>query len=282
MGQLDGKVAVITGAASGIGAGTCRLFVEEGARVVACDILDADGEKLAADLGDAAVFVHVDVTREDDVAAAVAAATERFGRLDCLFNNAGAGGVDAPIAETDLGGLEKTVALLFTGVLLGIKHAAPVMRKQGAGSIINTASVAGLQAGFGPHVYSAMKAAVAQLTKSVATELGEDGIRVNCICPGGIVTPIFGRALGVGDASVVERTAVLNEVFSRMQPIPRSGQPKDIAEAAVWLASDRSSFVNGHALVVDGGLTAGRGWSQANAMFDNLRDLLGAPPRART
>jgi NAD(P)-dependent dehydrogenase (short-subunit alcohol dehydrogenase family) len=279
MGQLDGKVAVVTGGASGIGAGTCRLFVEHGARVVVCDLLDAEGEQLVAQLGRAALYVHTDVTREADVAAALTTARDRFGRLDCLFNNAGAVGVDGPIADTESEGLQRTVALLFNAVVLGIKHAAPVMRLQGSGSIINTASVAGLQAGFGPHVYSAMKAAVIQLTKSVATELGEQGIRVNCICPGGIVTPIFGRALAVDDSLVQERTALLNEPFAMMQPIRRPGQPRDIAHAALWLASDASSFVNGHALVVDGGLTAGRGWSQTTAAFDGLRELLGAPPR---
>jgi NAD(P)-dependent dehydrogenase (short-subunit alcohol dehydrogenase family) len=282
MGQLDGKVAVITGGASGIGAGTCRLFVEQGARVVVCDLLDAEGQKLVAQLGSAARYVHTDVTREADVVAALTAATEHFGRLDCLFNNAGAVGVDGPIADTDVDGLQRTVALLFSAVVLGIKHAAPMMRVRGSGSIINTASVAGLQAGFGPHVYSAMKAAVIQLTKSVATELGELGIRVNCICPGGIVTPIFGRAFAMDDALVQERTALLNEPFAMMQPIRRPGQPRDIAHAALWLASDASSFVNGHALVVDGGLTAGRGWSETMGAFDGLRERLGAPPREQS
>jgi len=282
MGQLDGKVAVITGGASGIGAGTCRLFVEQGASVVVCDILDTDGEKLVAQLGEAAVYVHTDVTREADIEAAIATATDRFGRLDCLFNNAGAAGIDAPIAEIEVDGLQKTMALLFSAAVLGMKHAAPVMRDRGSGSIINTASVAGLRAGFGPHIYSAMKAAVIQLTKTVATELGEQGIRVNCICPGGMVTPIFGRALGVDEAMVQERTALLNEPFAMMQPIRRPGQPSDIAQAALWLASDASSFVNGHALVVDGGLSAGRGWSETMASFEGLRALLGAPPREGT
>lgn len=282
MGQLDGKVAVITGGASGIGAGTCRLFVEQGARVVVSDILDAEGQKLVTQLGAAAIYVHTDVTCEADLAAVVATATERFGRLDCMFNNAGAAGIDTPIADTDAEGLQRTVALLFNAVVLGIKHAAPIMRAQGAGSIVNTASVAGLQAGFGPHVYSAMKAAVIQLTRTVATELGEQGIRVNCICPGGIVTPIFGRSLGLDDALIQERTALLNEPFAAMQPIRRPGQPRDIAQAVLWLASDASSFVNGHALVVDGGLTAGRGWSETLALFDGLRERLGAPPREQS
>ncbi|MEE8311669.1 MAG: glucose 1-dehydrogenase [Candidatus Binatia bacterium] len=280
MGQLDGKVAVITGGASGIGAGTCRMFVREGARVVIADILDQDGEALAADLGEAAAYVHTDVTSEPDVASAVATATERFGRIDCLFNNAGAGGTDADAADVEPGPLESTIALLFNGVVYGMKHASRAMRAQdGGGSIISTASVAALQAGFGPHIYSAMKAAVIQLTKTVANELGESGIRVNCICPGGIVTPIFGRALGLDESLIKERTAILNEVFSVGQPIRRAGQPEDIAAAAVFLASDASSFVNGHALVVDGGLTTGRNYSETQQGFDAIRELLGAPPR---
>lgn len=279
MGQLDAKVATITGGASGIGAATCRAFVREGARVVIADVLDQDGESLAADLGDAAVFVHTDVTSEPDVAAAVAAATDHFGRLDCLFNNAGAGGTDADVGDVEPGPLESTVALLFNGVVFGMKHASRVMREQGSGSIISTASVAALQAGFGPHIYSAMKAAVIQLTRTVGNELGEAGIRVNCICPGGIVTPIFGRAFGLEDSAVKERTALLNEVFSVGQPIRRAGQPEDIAAAAVFLASDASGFVNGHALVVDGGLTTGRGFSEAKQGFEAIRELLGAAPR---
>ncbi|TFH19522.1 MAG: glucose 1-dehydrogenase [Myxococcales bacterium] len=280
MGQLDGKVAVITGAASGIGAGTCRMFVREGARVVIADILHQDGEALAADLGEAAAYVHTDVTSEPDVANAVATATERFGRIDCLFNNAGAGGTDADAADVERGPLESTIALLFNGVVYGMKHASRAMRAQGGGgSIISTASVAALQAGFGPHIYSAMKAAVIQLTKTVGNELGESGIRVNCICPGGIVTPIFARALGLDESLIKERTAILNEVFSVGQPIRRAGQPEDIAAAAVFLASDASSFVNGHALVVDGGLTTGRNYSETRQGFDAIRELLGTPPR---
>ena len=244
---LDGKVAVITGAASGIGEGATRRFIEAGARVVLADIQDDAGQSLAEELGGAASYVHADVTVEADVAGAVSHAVTHFGRLDVVFNNAGAGGVGGPIAEFPMDGWERTLALLLTSVASGIKHAATIMREQGHGSIVNTASVAGLQAGFGGHAYSAAKAAVIQLTRTTAMELAASNVRVNCICPGGIVTNIFHRDV---DA--------IADAFVELQPIPRAGRPRDIAEAALWLASDASSFVTGHALVVDGGLTIGQ------------------------
>jgi NAD(P)-dependent dehydrogenase (short-subunit alcohol dehydrogenase family) len=274
MGKLDGKVALITGGASGIGAATVRRFVGEGARVVIADILDDRGRKLATTLGDATSYVHTDVCEEPQIKAAVDHAVERFGRLDCMFNNAGYGGVEGAIEETDTAGLVRTVAVLFNGVVLGMKHAAPVMKRQRSGSIISTASVAGIRASMGPHVYSGCKAAVIHLTRSVAMELGESGVRVNCICPGGIVTPIFGRHLGLSEHQLDERLVALRELLTLAQPIRRAGEPEDIANAALWLASDDSSFVNGHALVVDGGLTGGRTWTEAQTIMDGLRQVM--------
>jgi NAD(P)-dependent dehydrogenase (short-subunit alcohol dehydrogenase family) len=274
MGALDGKVSVITGGASGIGAATVRLFVSEGSTVMIADILDEQGEKLAAELEGAAVYQHTNVSKEEDIKAAIDRAVSRFGRLDCLFNNAGFGGVSGMIEETDTTQLDTTLAVLFRAVVLGIKHAAPLMKHQGSGSIISTASVAGLRAGFGPHIYSAAKAAVIHLTKSVAMELGESGVRVNCICPGGIVTPIFGRHLGLSEEAIAEKMPLLNQAFAMVQPIRRAGQPEDIARAALWLASDAASFVSGHALVVDGALSGGRGWSEAQAGMEMMRAAL--------
>ena len=195
MSRLANKVALITGGASGIGEGTVRLFAREGASVVIADILDDNGARLAGELGARAAYVHTDVSREADVQGAVAETVRRFGRLDCIFNNAGFGGVGGRVEAIDIAGFDQTIGVLLRGVLLGMKHAAPVMKRQGGGSIISTASVAGITAGFGPHVYSAAKAAVIQLTKTVAMELGEHNIRVNCICPGAIATPIFGKGL---------------------------------------------------------------------------------------
>lgn len=265
MGRLEGKVAVITGGASGIGEGTVRLFAEEGARVVIADIQDARGEKLAEELGPVTSYRRTDVSQEEDVRAAVAHAVAKWGRLDVMFNNAGFGGVSGPIESTDMAEYDRTVGVLLRGVVLGMKHAAPVMKAQGSGCIISTASVAGVGIGFGPHVYSAAKAAVIHLTKSVANELGESGVRVNAICPGGIATPIFGKGMGL-DADQADLTIDLMKVrLAQGQPIKRSGLPRDIAEAAAWLASDAASFVTGHALVVDGGITTGRLWSERQA-----------------
>ncbi len=277
MTRLAKKVALITGGASGIGEGTVRLFVTEGATVMIADIQDERGQRLAAELGDRAAYVHTDVSREGDVQAAVADTVGRFGRLDCIFNNAGYGGVGGRIEAIPIDGFDATIGVLLRGVLLGMKHAAPVMKRQGGGSIISTASVAGLRAGFGPHVYSAAKAAVIQLTLTVAMELGEHNIRVNCICPGGIATPIFGKGLGMSAEEADAIVPLMKGVLESVQPIKRSGLPEDIAQAALWLASDDSTFVNGHALVVDGGLSGGRSWSESQFRRAALRQALGLP-----
>jgi NAD(P)-dependent dehydrogenase (short-subunit alcohol dehydrogenase family) len=165
--------------------------------------------------------------------------------------------------------------VLFRGVLLGMKHAGRVMREQKSGSIISTASVAGLGAGSGPHVYSAAKAAVIHLTRTVAKELGESNVRVNCVCPGGIATPIFGKALGLATQVADQTVEPMKQVLAGIQPIPRAGMPQDIANAALFLASDESAFVNGHALVVDGGLVGGRGWSESQAGGKSIKTALG-------
>jgi NAD(P)-dependent dehydrogenase (short-subunit alcohol dehydrogenase family) len=188
-------------------------------------------------------------------------AVERHGRLDCLFNNAGFGGEGAAIHELDTGELfHQTVDVLFKGVVLGMKYAAPVLREQRAGCILSTASVAGVTAGYGGHVYTAMKAAVINLTRAVAVELGPFGVRVNAICPGGITTPIFfggGEALEPGQEEGALQQ--LRTFLGRAQPIPRAGEPLDIAHMAAFLASDEAAFVSGQAIVVDGALLAGSG-----------------------
>ncbi|MEE4301291.1 MAG: glucose 1-dehydrogenase [Pseudomonadales bacterium] len=257
MGRLDGKIAVITGAASGMGAATVKRFVAEGARVVAADLQTEKGEALARELGDAVAFVTTNVAVEADVKAMIDLAVERFGGLDCLFNNAGFGGVAGLVDETDTGdAYASTWGAMFTGPLLGMKHAAPLMKARGGGSIISTASVAGLRGGYGPHVYSGIKSAVIGLTRSVALELGPHSIRANAICPGGIATPIFAGAKALDPGANVDWAEAVRPVLEKIQPIPRAGEPEDIANAALFLASDESSFVTGQALVVDGGLTA--------------------------
>jgi NAD(P)-dependent dehydrogenase (short-subunit alcohol dehydrogenase family) len=277
MSRLANKVALVTGGASGIGEATVRLFVAEGAAVVIADLQDERGRRVAAELGARAAYVRADVSREADVQAAVAETERRFGRLDCIFNNAGYGGVGGRIAEISVEGFDQTLGVLLRGVFLGMKHAAPVMKRQGSGSIISTASIAGLRTGLAPHVYSVAKAAVIHLTRSVAMELGEHNVRVNCICPGGIATPIFGKGLGLSPERAEEIVPLMKGVLENLQPIKRAGLPDDIAQAALWLASDDSTFVNGHALVVDGGLIGGRSWSESQFRRTALRQALGLP-----
>jgi len=275
-GRLDGKAAVITGGASGIGEATARLFVGEGCRVLIADIQDEKGERLTEELGGDSLYLHTDVRREADVEAAVGLIVEAFGRLDCMFNNAGISGAAGPIESVSVEGFDEIVGVLIRGVFLGIKHAAPVMKRQGSGSIINTASVAGLRAGYGNHIYSAAKGAVIQLTRSVAMELGERGVRVNCICPGFIATPMIGRARGLSIEEADNSVERIKDLFTETQPIRRSGLTEDVARAALWLASDDSSFVNGHALVVDGGVIGGRMWSDYQKAIGKIRSAITA------
>ncbi len=258
MGRLDGKVAVITGGASGIGAGTVRRFVEEGAKVLITDLDVAKGEALASELGAATAFLQTDVSQEEQVAAMIAEATDRWGRLDCLYNNAGFGGALGPIANTTLDDYDLTMDVLLKSVFLGMKHAAPVMTAQGSGSIISTASVAGIRVGYAPHLYSVAKCAVIHLTKTVALELGEHNIRVNAICPGFIATPL---AAGRPDADE-SQIQQMRDAGAASQVMGRVGEPRDIANMALFLASDESEWITGRELVVDGGFEAGPPWSR--------------------
>jgi len=260
-GRLRDKVAVITGGTSGIGKRTAEIFVEEGASVLVAARREKDGHELTEKLGDKAAFLKTDVSSETDVKRMVDYAVERFGHLDCLFNNAGVPAPIGGIASIQSKDYEYAMSVLLGGVFLGMKHAAQLMCAQSSGSIINTGSVAGILAGYSSIVYSAAKAAVIHLTKAVAMELGESNVRVNCISPGGIATGIFGKALGL-PRNQAEKTAEMMKLpLADLQPIRRSGIVDDIAKAAVFLASDESTFINGHNLVVDGGLTCGRLWS---------------------
>jgi NAD(P)-dependent dehydrogenase (short-subunit alcohol dehydrogenase family) len=278
VGRLQGKRAVITGAASGIGEETARLFIREGASVVLADLDEERGTEVAKECGDQARFVRVDVAEEGAVDAAVALAVEGFGGLDVIFNNAGNPGSVGGIMDIDMAMFDRTVAIHLRGVFLGIRAATRVMRPQGYGSIINTSSVAGLAANYAGHDYSAAKAAIAQLTRTTASELGEDGIRVNAICPGAIATSIFGRAAGLEGDAAQATAAVMGAALSNLAPIRRAGLPLDIAEAALWLASDGSAYVNGQVIAVDGGMTTGPLYRQAHAGMEGLLQLLQAPP----
>jgi NAD(P)-dependent dehydrogenase (short-subunit alcohol dehydrogenase family) len=272
MGRLDGKVAVITGATSGIGWRTAEIFVAEGAKIVIAGRRAPEGEALARKLGAACVFRQTDVTVEEQMHALIGHAIEQFGRIDCLFNNAGGPAQIGGIEGLEVARFDAAMATLVRSVMLGMKHAAPHMRRQGSGSIINNGSIAGRLAGFSSSVvYGAAKAAVIHLTKCVAMELGEAGIRVNSISPGVITTGIFGKALGLSVEAAEKTLDVMREVYKTAQPIPRAGLPEDIAHAAVFLASDESSFVNGHDLVVDGAITGGRNWTAQQQGYVTLR-----------
>jgi NAD(P)-dependent dehydrogenase (short-subunit alcohol dehydrogenase family) len=278
MGRLNGKVAVITGATSGIGWRTAEVFVAEGANIVVAGRRVNEGEALARKLGPNCIFLKTDVTVEDQVRALMRLAVEKFGRLDCLFNNAGGPAQVGGIEGLEVGRFDEAMATLLRSVMLGMKHAAPYMKKQGSGSIINNGSIAGKLAGYSTSlVYGAAKAAVIHLTRCVAMELGESGVRVNSISPGLIATGIFGKALGLPIEAAEKTPQRIQELAKSAQPIPRAGVPEDIAQAAVFLASDESGFISGQDLVVDGAMTGGRNWSQQQQGYIAMRKALDQP-----
>jgi NAD(P)-dependent dehydrogenase (short-subunit alcohol dehydrogenase family) len=273
-GRLEGKIALITGGVSGIGLGTVELFVAEGACVVAADLQDEKGAMLEKRFPDRVRYAHCDVTVEADIAKAVQLAVDSFGGLDILFNNAGHGGTTTGVADMDAAGWDATFALLVQGPMLGMKYALPLMVKRGGGSVINTASIAGLQAGFGPIAYSAAKCAVIHMSRCAAAELSPQKIRVNAICPGLIATSIFGASMGLPREVADQMAAQVAEIGHKVQPYPKSGAPEDIARAALYLASDDSVFVTGTHMVVDGGITiGGRGSWDPNAASPILEAL---------
>uniref|UniRef100_A0A0D9VT16 Ketoreductase domain-containing protein n=1 Tax=Leersia perrieri TaxID=77586 RepID=A0A0D9VT16_9ORYZ len=281
--RLEGKVAIVTGGARGIGEAIVRLFVKHGAKVVIADIDDAAGEALAAALGTHHVaFVRCDVSVEEDVERAVERAVARYGRLDVLCNNAGVLGRQTRAAKSilsfDAGEFDRVLRVNALGAALGMKHAARAMTSspRRAGSIISVASVAGVLGGLGPHAYTASKHAIVGLTKNAACELGAHGIRVNCISPFGVATPMLINAWRQGhdaataddaDADIDLDIAVPSDgEVEKMEEVVRglanlkgpTLRPRDIAEAALFLASDESRYISGHNLVVDGGVTTSR------------------------
>jgi NAD(P)-dependent dehydrogenase (short-subunit alcohol dehydrogenase family) len=251
--RLANKVAIITGAASGIGEGCAEAFVEQGASVVLADLQDDAGHAVADRLGVSARFISTDVTNEEQVAAAVDFAVDEFGRLDCMFNNAGIVGATGSIAQTATEAWDRTIAILLRGVFLGTKHAARVMIEQRSGVILNTASTAGMVGGLGPHAYTAAKHGVVGLTKSTASELAQYGIRVNAIGPGNTATPMT-SAVMTGQSDQVDQVA---SQIAAGTPLGVAGMPADVANAAVFLASDEARYINAHCLMVDAGQVGG-------------------------
>ena len=269
-GRLQDKVAVITGAASGIGAGTARLFHAEGALVVLADFQEGPGAAIAEELGDRARFIRADVTSEADVAAAVDLAVAQFGRLDVMVNNAGIVGAVGPIAATPLEAWNRTLAVLLTGVFLGVKHAARVMVPQRSGAILSVASTAGVMGGLGPHAYTAAKHGVVGLTKSAASELAQHGIRVNAVAPGNTVTAMTTFVL-TGDAADQELT---RQRIAAGSALGIAGTAQDPAYGMLYLASDEARYVTGHTLLLDAGQTTG---GSVPAFHNGPSSVIGAP-----
>lgn len=252
---LTGKVVVVTGGASGIGQACVRRFVEEGCTTVVADIQREPGEAVARELGELADYVHVDVTDEESIAAMVDTVVERHGRLDVLMANAAVFGAVGPIAEQRTPDVDLTLGINLRGVILSLKHAARVMVPQGSGVIITTASPGGLIGGAGPHVYSATKAGVIGLTRSVAAELRPRGIRVTAVVPGAIASAMTASAL-VGDAEDLKATV---ERMAQGSMLGRAGLPEDLAGAVAFLASDDAGYITGSELFVDAGYTHASG-----------------------
>ena len=254
--RLDGKVAVITGAASGIGAATAKIYVEQGARIVLGDIQDEAGEALAEALGGSstAIFRHCNVTNEDQVQGLVDAALSEFGQIDVMFNCAGIVGAVGPMSTTPADEWKLTIDIMVNGVFYGMKHASRHMKEAGSGSIISMSSTAGVMGGLGPHAYTAAKHAVVGMTKNLAAEVGGFGVRVNCIAPAGMATPMVAEVI-TGDHQNLEDTIAALAEGSPLKG--RAGLAEDVANAALWLASDESGYTSGLTLTVDAGATTG-------------------------
>ena len=271
-GRFEARVGVVTGGASGLGEATARLMVAEGGSVVIADVHGGRAADAAARLGKNAIGLACDVTNEDDVSRAIDAGVERFGRLDAVFANAGIVGVAGPIAATPMDEFDKTMAVLARGVFVTVKHGARAMIACGnGGAIVCTSSVAGVQGGLGPHVYSMAKSAVIGLARSAAAELAQHRIRVNAIAPGSIATAMTAHVIA-GDP---EALAQAEERIGAQSPLGRSGMPSDIAETALFLMTDGGSYITGQAIVVDAGQTSGASMS---ANWARTAMVIARPP----
>jgi NAD(P)-dependent dehydrogenase (short-subunit alcohol dehydrogenase family) len=262
MERLKDHVAIITGGTSGIGLACATAFLREGAHVVIAGRRRDTGSALAASLGDRSTFVAADVTREGDIEGLVATTLERFGRIDCVISNAGAASTTASIADTDPKAFDHDIAVHLRAPFLAMKFASPSMVGRRTGSFINMSSISAQRAGFNVFGYEVAKAALVHLTRCAAIELGEKGVRVNSISPGPTRTGIFAKAGGLDHDAADQRLDVVEAAFANLLPsvqaMPGMILAEDVANAAVFLSSDEARFINGHDLVIDGGITAGR------------------------
>ncbi|MFD4369407.1 glucose 1-dehydrogenase [Rhodococcus sp. NPDC058521] len=256
--ELSGKVAVVTGGASGLGQGIAEKFVREGAQVVVADVDEEGGEKVSAELGESAIFVRTDVSDPGQITELVRAAVDRFGQLDVMVNNAGVSGTMHPsFLDDDLADFDRILSVNLLGVMAGTQAAAKAMVGNGGGSIINISSIGGIQAGGSVMTYRASKAAVIHFTKSVAIDLAPNNVRVNCIAPGSIPTPLLAASAASMGADAESFTAMIRGIMAANRPLEREGTPEDVADAAVYFASERSRYVTATLLPVDGGTCAG-------------------------
>jgi NAD(P)-dependent dehydrogenase (short-subunit alcohol dehydrogenase family) len=273
---MEGKVAVVTGAASGIGAAAARRFAERGCRVVLADLQEEAGRRVAEEIGERARFVRTDVSLEADVARAVDDAVESFGGLDVMVNNAGIVGAVGPIAETPVEAWDATLNVLLRGTFLGMKHAARVMIPRQSGVILSISSTAGVTGGLGPHAYTAAKHAVVGLTRSVASELSARRIRVNAVAPGNTVTAMTSAVIA-GDP---DDTRTAESTIQKGSPLGIAGHPDDIAHALLFLASDEARYITGHTLVVDAGQTTAGQPAPFHAMRPSVHREAGRRSRS--
>lgn len=279
MADLTGKIAVITGAASGIGLAGVEVFVEVGAQVIAADVQDEKGAALAARFGaDKVTYQHCDVTDPEALKALMQSAVDTYGGLDILWNNAGSGGTSSSVEELDTEGYDFTMDLLLKSVFVGTHFAIPHMIARGGGSVINTSSISAVCAGYAPITYSVAKKAVAHFSKLAAAELAKHQIRVNAILPGFIATSIFGASLGLPREQADQMAEMVAQAGGAMQPIGRVGHGGDIAQMAAFLSSDAAGFVTGGEFLVDGGMTVGPPHSWNEEIGGPLLDALGITP----
>ena len=279
MGQeLKEKVAIVTGGAGGIGRATAELFVAEGASVVVADIDAEGGETFTAGLGKAARFKQTDVSRAEDMQSLVDYAVEQFGSLDIMFNNAGISGAQHPrFLDDDLGDFQRVVAINLYGTMIGSQFAGKYMAQHGGGVIINNASIAGILPGQALVSYRMTKAAVIHFSKCIAIDLAEYGIRVNCLAPGHIRTPLTAFTIPGMDEEQMKRVRdALAPVWDSNQPLKRHGKPEDVAQTVLFLSSERSAQIPGTVLPVDGGITAGDPVNHLQELFDARARALGS------